>query len=267
MDQQQSASGMAVEGKPQAAVAIVRAAATDSVLLIRRTEHPLDPWSGHWSFPGGRCDATDASLLASALRELHEECGLSLEPEQLRRALPLAIARRRTPPFMVVAPFVFEVATELASILDPEEAVEARWLPLSEWRDPLCHRLRPVPGMPQDFFFPALQLEPVPVWGFTYRLATEWLGLLPPGPVATAGLRWAQWLLELLLASGLRLLEPWSAGSPRTAVVAGAIPTETLAAALAEPQPEFPAVNKVELRSDFVSVLGMDFEEYLIRSA
>src|SRR5215472_6528479 len=45
---------------PEAAVAIVHARGApsgsdaESVLLIRRTERPNDPWSGHWSFPGGR---------------------------------------------------------------------------------------------------------------------------------------------------------------------------------------------------------------------
>ena len=46
-----------------AAVAIVHARdAAASVLLIRRAERESDPWSGHWSFPGGRREPEDGDL-------------------------------------------------------------------------------------------------------------------------------------------------------------------------------------------------------------
>ncbi|MEZ4238521.1 MAG: NUDIX domain-containing protein, partial [Myxococcota bacterium] len=37
----------------------------DELLLIRRSEHPNDPWSGHVALPGGRVEETDASALAA----------------------------------------------------------------------------------------------------------------------------------------------------------------------------------------------------------
>ena len=40
------------------------------VLLIRRAEHELDPWSGHMALPGGHGDAQDDSLVATAVREV-----------------------------------------------------------------------------------------------------------------------------------------------------------------------------------------------------
>ncbi|NUN03240.1 MAG: NUDIX domain-containing protein [Bryobacteraceae bacterium] len=79
-----------------AAVAILHARNNrESVLLIRRVEREKDPWSGHWSFPGGRCDPGDRDLLDTALRELEEECGIRLERNHMETALPLAVARRR----------------------------------------------------------------------------------------------------------------------------------------------------------------------------
>ena len=48
------------------------------LLVIRRAEHPLDPWSGHMAFPGGRRELTDPDLSHTALRETFEEVGLDL---------------------------------------------------------------------------------------------------------------------------------------------------------------------------------------------
>jgi 8-oxo-dGTP pyrophosphatase MutT (NUDIX family) len=169
---------MGEAAKAEAAVAIVHAIAPEeSVLLIRRAEREDDPWSGHWSFPGGRCDPEDPGLLHTALRELEEECGIRLGPQHLKAALRPTMAGRRAGRFVLVAPFLFGVEAALPTVLDPREAVEALWTPLSVLRDPLRHALRSVPGQPGDMQFPAIELNGVPLWGFTYRVITDWLGL------------------------------------------------------------------------------------------
>jgi 8-oxo-dGTP pyrophosphatase MutT (NUDIX family) len=100
--------------EPQAAVAIVRARVPrESILLIRRAERQDDSWSGHWSFPGGRRDPDDLDLLHTALRELEEECGIRLDRKHTGATLPPVLARRRAGPFVLVAPFVFDVDDEL----------------------------------------------------------------------------------------------------------------------------------------------------------
>jgi 8-oxo-dGTP pyrophosphatase MutT (NUDIX family) len=178
--------------EPQAAVAIVRARQPrEPILLIRRSEREDDPWSGHWSFPGGRRDPEDPDLMHTALRELEEECGIRLGREQSEVAMPPVLARRRTGPFVLVAPFVFEVDGELPTVLDHREAVEAVWVPLDIWRDPTRHCLRAVPGLPGDWLFPAIDLNGMPLWGFTYRLAMDWLGLLSgQSAIEEAGIGW-----------------------------------------------------------------------------
>ena len=261
--------------EPKAAVAIVRACQRESILLIRRSERQDDSWSGHWSFPGGRRDPDDLDLLHTALRELEEECGIRLDREHMEATLPPVLARRRAGPFVLVAPFVFEVDGELSTIVDNEEAVEAVWIPLSVWCDPVKHSLRPVPGRPTNWLFPAIDLNGVPVWGFTYRLATEWLGLLPKqSPIEQAGFEMACRVMDFLLSHGVKLKSGWqdhieqpAIGEPQTAKVAtveGAIPAALVIAHFAIPGELFPAINLLEVRPDQIRVVGLAFEEYLI---
>jgi 8-oxo-dGTP diphosphatase len=265
---------MSVE-EPQAAVSIVRAHRQESVLLIRRSERQEDSWSGHWSFPGGRRDPDDPDLLHTALRELEEECGICLGHHQIEAALPPVLARRRTGPFLLVAPFVFEVDCELPAVLHPREAVDAVWVPLSVWRDPMRHSLGAVPGLPDDWLFPAIDLNGMPLWGFTYRLGTDWLGLLSgQSRIEEAGYRVACRVLDFLLAHGLKLKSEWqermeqpAIGEPQAAkvtIVEGVIPAKLVVAHFATPGEQFPGINLLEVRPDRIRVVGLAFEEYLI---
>jgi len=229
----------------------------ESVLFIRRAEREGDPWSGHWSFPGGRREAEDPDLVHTALRELGEECGIRLGLEDLEGALPVAVARRRTPPFLLVAPFVFAVDGRRPAVLDPREAVEAVWEPLAALRDPARHRLGPVAGVPREMLFPAVEVNGWPLWGFTYRLLSDWLGL----QASETGFEAARRILDLLLSRGMRLRRDWADG---TAEVDGAIPVAEVVAEVSKPGRGYPGVNMVEVRADLVRVVGLGFEEMRI---
>jgi 8-oxo-dGTP pyrophosphatase MutT (NUDIX family) len=246
-----------------AAVAIVHArGAADSVLLIRRAERESDAWSGHWSFPGGRCEAEDSGPLQTALRELEEECGIRLACERLQAVLPPALARRRVGRHLRVAPFVFAIDGEQRPALDAREAVEAVWAPLRSLRDPARHALLPVPRFPPELRFPAIDLNGVPLWGFTYRLIADWLDLNPhERPIEEAGFGAARALLDGLIAHGCVLDHGWA---DRAAAIDGPIPVDVVWAQVSKPAEHIPWVNMVEVRPDRVRLVGLAFEEYFI---
>ena len=254
--------------QPEAAVALVCARALEeSVLLMRRTIREGDAWSGQWSFPGGRCEPEDDTPLATALRELWEECGVRLMPDQLETSLPNRVARRRVGRFLLVAPYVFTVADELPTVPSPEETAEAIWIPIRTLRDPARHHLQPVPGQPDEMRFPGIDLNGVPLWGFTYRLITDWLGLGPTcEPVEQAGFEAAGLLLDFLLSRGLTLTHGWRP-KPEVAMVAavtGPIPCEAVLEHFSKPGGFVPAVNRLHVREDSVRMIGPAFEEYVI---
>lgn len=248
-----------------AAVAILHTREPEeSILLILRAEREGDSWSGHWSFPGGRSDPRDRDALDTALRELQEECGIRLERENLEVALPLTVARRKAPPFLSVAPFVFRVDGPLATVLDPVEAAGAAWVPMRHLLDPASHLLRAVPGRPKEMLFPVVEMNGPPLWGFTYRLITSWLGLDPKcQPIERAGAEAAGVILDFLIAHGLQLEHGWS---DRQAAVRGVIPVDRILQRFSAPAPCLPGVNCLEVREDQVRIAGPAWEEYWIRT-
>lgn len=171
----------AFDPPPPGRHAVVAAILRDSpdgveLLLIRRAEHELDPWSGHMALPGGHGDASDASLVATAVREVSEEVSLDLfEHAELLGRLPAVVA---APTQLTIYPLVFALELGHEPEPNPREVQEVVWATLDHLRSPaaVSHYLLDV--QQQRHRFPAYDVRGRTVWGLTYRILGALLGTL-----------------------------------------------------------------------------------------
>lgn len=163
------------DGRHAAVAAVVRSGPRGAeVLLIRRAEHERDPWSGHMALPGGRFDADDAHLLATALRETREELGLDLarSARLLGPLDPVKPLGRGRPIDLTIAPFVFELTSP--ALLEPNhEVVEALWAPLADFGSEETRASVSIDYEGQKLELPAWNVDGRVVWGLTYRMLEE----------------------------------------------------------------------------------------------
>jgi 8-oxo-dGTP pyrophosphatase MutT (NUDIX family) len=166
-----------VEPEPhqaEAAVALVLAGAADLALcVIRRAEHPADPWSGHLALPGGRADPADPHPRAVAERETMEEVGLALDERHWLGDLSHVLVRigggdRR----MVLYPFVYYLGPELAAFTPSDEVTEAFWVPLAHLWDPANASHVEWTRDGNRLLYPAVRWRGHAIWGLTYRVLT-----------------------------------------------------------------------------------------------
>ncbi len=102
------------------------------VLLTRRTE-ALRQHAGQIAFPGGRIEDSDASPIAAALREAHEEVGLA---PQITQPLGYLDAYATITGFHVY-PVVAIIDEAFNAVIDPSEVAEAFEVPLDFLLDPV----------------------------------------------------------------------------------------------------------------------------------
>lgn len=154
-------------------------------LIIKRAEFEGDPWSGHLALPGGRAEAQDEDLLATAAREVREEIGIDLldaaGPNGARTRfigqLPLIAPRNPGLPTIEITPLVALAPQELTLQLS-NEVETAFWVSIPQLKHEgpsATYLLRH-----QDLILkrPAYPTEAGLIWGITERILTSFLDLL-----------------------------------------------------------------------------------------
>jgi len=160
------------EGGRRAAVAVLLhdEPAGPRVLLMKRAERVGDPWSGHISLPGGRFEPSDPDLLATAIRETHEELAIDLSGTRLLGQLEPLHPRTSGPSGIEVTPFVFATTAAVEPRCGPE-ALAAFWLPLEIAASGAIDGTYTYPGSAMTF--PSWTYEGHVIWGLTMRILGE----------------------------------------------------------------------------------------------
>lgn len=165
----------------QAAVTLILRPAAEG-LIIKRAEHPRDPWSGHLALPGGRADANDNDLQATAIREAWEEIGVRLdEGGRFLGRLPKLTPNNPRLPRIEITPFVAVAPPSLQQQGEMQISAEVAatfWTSLPALKNV---------GMSDQFTltfegaqraWPAYPSAGGPIWGITGRILSDFLKLL-----------------------------------------------------------------------------------------
>lgn len=149
------------------------------LLFIHRAEHPLDPWSGHIGFPGGRAEEGDRDLRHTAIRETREEIGIDLERAgSLLGSLDETRAMSRMRALdLTITPYVFRLDQHQAHVLSAE-VTSVHWVPLDDLLGPLYRGLMDYSHGGETLAFPCFRVQGKTIWGLTYRMFSNLQGLI-----------------------------------------------------------------------------------------
>ncbi len=155
----------------EGAVALVLVPAGSlNVLFIRRAERIDDPWSGQMALPGGRRDASDADLLATAVRETREETGIDLAPSNLIGTLDDLAPRTPMLPPIMVRPFVF-LLDERPAVTSSREVASHLWISVDDLNASTATSRVSARG--QEISVPSYVVGGQIIWGMTYRIVSN----------------------------------------------------------------------------------------------
>ena len=158
----------------RAAVALLLREKADrlELLVIKRAENVVDPWSGHMALPGGGWEPGDRDAYDTAHRETLEEVGIDLDEGRFLGRLD-DMGPRRAGRELVVSTVVVAIDAVPAR-LDPLEVEEAFWVPL----DLLADKTVEIPDFPGSW--PAFTYKDrYIIWGLTHRILTQLQALIP----------------------------------------------------------------------------------------
>ena len=143
------------------------------MILTLRAGH-MNSHAGEVAFPGGKCDATDASVIATALREADEEIGLS--PDKVKVIGELGVFTSRIG--LKVRP-VIGMIDELPVLTPNPDEIE------SIFTVPLDHFLNHQPSYEHKIKFmglpitvPSYDYQGYMIWGLTGYMIVELMRLV-----------------------------------------------------------------------------------------
>ncbi|MEH6387001.1 MULTISPECIES: CoA pyrophosphatase [Pseudomonas] len=157
-------------GLPEAAVLIpITCVHNEPEILLTLRSRRLSTHSGEVAFPGGRRDPGDVDLQFTALRETHEEIGLSPELIEVIGPMDSLVSRFgiKVTPYVGILPDEFEL-TPNADEIEEIFCVPVRYL-LEDPRE-MTHR---IDYEGRSWYVPSYRYEGFKIWGLTALMLTE----------------------------------------------------------------------------------------------
>lgn len=158
---------------PQAAVLLPIVARPEPTLLFtQRTAH-LAQHAGQVAFPGGKREPEDRDLLATALRESHEEIALEAEQVDIIGRLSDVMSLHG----LRVTPFVGLIAPNLPLQAEPGEIAAIFEVPLNHFIDDRRSHTDVIPVDDQPWYVPSYPFENRVIWGLSAMMLVELLAV------------------------------------------------------------------------------------------
>jgi len=162
--------------RPAAVLVAVAGEGPAARVLLTKRSSALRHHPGQIAFPGGKQDAGDADLHATALREAHEEIGLAPGAVDILADLP----RHETVTGFDVTPVLARIHAPFVPRAEPGEVAEAFAVPLAHVLAPDRFRVerRRWKGAWRHYY--VVPFGPYYIWGATARILRELADLARP---------------------------------------------------------------------------------------
>ncbi|MFT5715111.1 MAG: 8-oxo-dGTP pyrophosphatase MutT (NUDIX family) [Flavobacterium sp.] len=142
---------------------------THLVLIVRNSYEGVH--SGQIAFPGGKFETEDENFSRTALRETHEEVGVSPAIIDVIKSFTEVYV---PPSNFMVHPFLGICKEEICFVLDPTEVSSIIELPLSVFlNDEILIEAKMSTSYSKEINVPAFDIEGHVVWGATAMMLSE----------------------------------------------------------------------------------------------
>ncbi|WP_404296550.1 CoA pyrophosphatase [Halomonas sp.] len=156
---------------PEAAVLMPIVDRPEPTLLFTRRAAHLNTHGGQVAFPGGKREVGDSDLLATALRESHEEIALPPYRVKLLGQLSDVVSLHG----IRVTPYVGLIPPNLPLVADPSELDAIFEVPLAHFLEDRRHHTDVIPVDGRPWYVPNYQVDGHVIWGLSAMMLVELL--------------------------------------------------------------------------------------------
>lgn len=142
------------------------------IILTKRAEH-LSSHSGEVSFPGGKWEVVDSTLIDTALRESQEEINLPPEVVDIINEQPHHMSLWG----IKVTPYVGIVPHDIELVPDKSELDAVFRVPLSFFIDDNRTRTEVYQRHDREWWSPVYHFDGFKIWGLTARILVDFVNL------------------------------------------------------------------------------------------